>query len=464
MPSVPTALGRAAAGLGHRPEIAGDLLAAPDVVDFVEVVAEACFASPAAQREAVAVSRVWPAVLHGVKLSLGSAEGIDPDRARRLGALARELRAPAVTEHVAFVRAGGREIGHLTQVPLTREMVEVVARNVVEARRALPDVPFHLENPAWTFRWPGDEMDEASFFGEIAERTGCDLLLDLGNLYANAVNAGADPEAALRAFPLDRVAMVHVAGGVREDGFYFDTHAHPVPGAVLDLLARLVERVGPVPVVLERDDAFPPFADLAAEVAHARRIVQEAHSVSSARAKEASGPGRGEEQGGNTELVAAQAEVARMLTDPEAPSPDAARPFGQEAIARSREVLRRKRVDDALPLLQRLVPYREVVRPLALSCLEGTPRANGMAGVADALRIAAAAGEGGGIADPRIAAEARVDLLLLRSRFVGPAKDGSLRPRAAPFVGRERLPGGRVVWVVKGPGGGADVRIFETRR
>jgi hypothetical protein len=367
-------------------------------------------------------------------------------------------------------------------------MVEVVARNVVEARRALPDVPFHLENPAWTFRWPGDEMDEASFFGEIAERTGCDLLLDLGNLYANAVNAGADPEAALRAFPLDRVAMVHVAGGVREDGFYFDTHAHPVPGAVLDLLARLVERVGPVPVVLERDDAFPPFADLAAEVARARQILRSpspalTHGLPHRDRKGAERPGeqvastlpkpplpngRGAEAWGlgwpRLTPTAAQAEVARMLTDPDAPAAEAARPFGEEAIARSREVLRRKRVDDALPLLQRLVPYREVVRPLALSCLEGTPRANGMAGVADALRIAAAAGEGGGIADPRIAAEARVDLLLLRSRFVGPAKDGSLRPRAAPFVGRERLPGGRVVWVVKGPGGGADVRIFETRR
>jgi uncharacterized protein len=467
MPSVPTALGRAAAGLGHRPEIAGDLLAAPDVVDFVEVVAEACFASPAAHREAVAVARVWPAVLHGVKLSLGSAEGIDPERARRLGALARELRAPAVTEHVAFVRAGGREIGHLTQVPLTREMVEVVARNVAEARRALPDVPFYLENPAWTLRWPGDEMDEASFFGEIAERTGCGLLLDLGNLYANAVNAGADPEAALRAFPLDRVAMVHLAGGAREQGFYFDTHAHPVPDAVLDLLARLVARVGPVPVVLERDDQFPPFADLAAEVARARQILRSVAPLprpgaspvaptSPARPPSPRPPSEG--------LAAAQAEVARMLTDPEAPAPEAALPFGEEAIARSREVLRRKRVDDALPLLQRLAPHREMVRPLALACVEGTPRARAMAGVADALRIAAAAGREGGIADPRIAAEARVDLLLLRSRFVGPAKDGSLRPRAAPFVGRERLPGGRVVWVVKGPGGGADVRIFETRR
>src|SRR5262245_4725127 len=159
MSSAPRELPRAAAGIGLRPEIAGDLLGAPGAVDFVEVVAEACFASPAARREAVAVSRVWPVVPHGVKLSLGSAEGIDVDRARRLGALAREVRAPAVSEHVAFVRAGGREIGHLTQVPLTREMVRIVARNVAVARRSLPDVPFYLENPVWTFRWPEDELD-----------------------------------------------------------------------------------------------------------------------------------------------------------------------------------------------------------------------------------------------------------------------------------------------------------------
>src|SRR5262245_4800756 len=149
MSSAPKELPRAAAGIGLRPEIAGDLLGSPGSVDFVEVVAEACFASPAARREAVAVSRVWPVVPHGVKLSLGSAEGIDVDRARRLGALARELRAPAVTEHVAFVRGGGREIGHLTQVPFTREAVRVVAANVARARRALPDVPLLLENAAW---------------------------------------------------------------------------------------------------------------------------------------------------------------------------------------------------------------------------------------------------------------------------------------------------------------------------
>jgi hypothetical protein len=474
-------------GLGFRVEVAADLLADPGAADFVEVVAESCFANPAAHREAVALSRVWPVVPHGVKLSLGSAEGIEVDRARRLGALARELGAPVVTEHVAFTRAGGRDIGHLTQVPLTRETVRVVARNVATARRHLPDVPFLLENPAWTFRWPGDELDEATFFQEIAAATGCGLLLDLGNLHANALNAGADPRAVLDAYPLDRVAMIHLAGGVTEDGFYFDTHAHPVPDPVFALLDRFVARAGPVPVVLERDDEFPPFDQLRAELSRARQALagpaaDEMGPPSASRGSQGGGEaGRSEEsltsppprlpghppsstRGAPLEVPAsvamarAQARLAVLLTAPEEPDAAEALPFGPGALRRSREVLRQKRVDDALPILGNLVPHRDAVRALARACLAAAPRAPALAGVADALRIARAAAE-----DPRLATAARLDLLVLRSRFVGPADDGSLRARVGPFVGRERLPGGRVVWAVKAPGGSAGVRVFETR-
>src|SRR5262245_30854742 len=136
-------------GLGWRPELAADLLRAPECLDFVELVAESCMVQQATRREARALAAIWPVVVHGVKLSLGSAEGIDVERARELGRLARELRACAVTEHVAFVRSGGREIGHLTALPYTRAAVDVVTRNVACARRQLPDVPLYLENVAW---------------------------------------------------------------------------------------------------------------------------------------------------------------------------------------------------------------------------------------------------------------------------------------------------------------------------
>ncbi|WP_437679679.1 DUF692 domain-containing protein [Sorangium sp. So ce131] len=453
-------------GVGFRPELAADLLAAPRTVDFVEVVAETCFASPAARREAAAIARIWPVVPHGVKLSLGSAAGIDLDRARRLGALCRELAAPVVSEHVAFVRGGGREIGHLTALPYTLEAVRVVARNVAAARRALPDIPLLLENAAWTLRFPGDALDEGTFYAEIAALTGCDLLLDIGNVYANAVNAGVDPGALARSYPLERVAMIHLAGGVREHGFYFDTHAHPVPEPVFALLAAVLSRTGPVPILLERDAAFPPFAALAAELAAARALAEAAPrdpTSDAARPAARALPPRSSGPPGSSEpsaaLALAQAHVAELLTAPRDPAPDAARPFDPGEIARSRAILQRKRVDDALPLLPRLAPHRGVVERLAARCVDASPRAPRLTAVADAIRIAGAAQ-----ADARLAPDAIVDRLLLRARFVGPAADGSVRPRLLPFVRRERLPGGRVIWVVKGMGSSAEVRLVETRR
>lgn len=447
-----------AVGIGFRVEIAADLVRDPGCADFVEVVAEACFASPAARREAVALARVWPVVPHGVKLSLGSAEGVDVERARKLGDLARDLGAPVITEHVAFVRGGGREIGHLTQIPFTREALRVVTRNVARARRHFPDVPLLLENAAWTFRWPDDEIREGTFYTEIAERTGCDLLLDLGNLHANAVNAGVDPVAALESYPLERVAMIHIAGGVTEDGFYFDTHAAAVPEVVFDLLARATARTGAVPVVLERDAAFPPFAELAAEVARARTIVKgkgAPRAPSRSGASESAVDAEGEE---TRAMAAAQAAVAAMLTASAEPAPEEARPFGERAIRRSRAILRHKRVDDALPLLTHLLAHREVVRPIAEACLAETPRARLFAGVADAMRIAQAA-EG----EEALAPHARLDLLLLRARFTGPDATGEVRPRSAPFVGRADLGQGRVMWAVKGMGAGANVRLVDRR-
>jgi uncharacterized protein len=454
-----------AVGLGFRVEVAADLLRDPRAADFVEVVAEACFASPASRREAVALSRVWPVVPHGVKLSLGSAEGIDLDRAKRLGDLAKELRSPVITEHVAFVRAGGREIGHLTQIPFTQEALRVLTRNVAAARRKLPDVPFLLENAAWTFRWPDDEIEEGAFYARVVERTGCDLLLDLGNLHANARNAGRDPMDLLDAYPLDRIAMVHIAGGLLEDGFYFDTHADPVPDGVFDLLAKLVDRIGPVPVVLERDDDFPPFDDLRNELSRARAIVQKGTRGSTSPggrlARSSSAPAS---KADDSEAAFActraamdrgQAWVAEMLTSLEEPSPDEVRPFGDHAITRSREVLRRKRVDDALPLLPSLVPHRAALRDLAQACLADTPRAAAHGSVTDAMRVAEAALQRSAMVGP-----AKRDLLTLKARFMGSVERG-LQPRVAPFVGKERMADGKVVWAVKGVGASADVKVFE---
>jgi len=260
-------------GIGWRAEI--DLSVERLGVDFVEVVAENVCTDhlPDSLRELR--SRGVPVLPHGVSLSLGSAEPPEPARLDRLAACAQALDAPLVSEHIAFVRAGGLEAGHLLPVPRTREALAVVVANVRAAQDALP-VPLAVENVAAVLGWPDDELTDGQFLAELVGRTGVRLLLDVANLYTNQVNLGLDPVAALDELPLEAVGYVHVAGGVRRDGVWHDTHAHPVPPAVFDLLAAVCERVRVPGVLLERDDAYPSDAALAAELAAIRRVVQNA--------------------------------------------------------------------------------------------------------------------------------------------------------------------------------------------
>lgn len=431
-------------GLGWRGALAASLLKDPRAIDLVEVVAESCYTQGRTRREALALRELWPVIPHGVKLSLGSAEGIDLGHARRLGILARELRAPCVSEHVAFTQSGEREIGHLTQLPRTRAALRVLQKNVAALRRCLPDIPLYLENIAWTFTWPDDEMSEGDFYHEVVAATGCELLLDASNLYANALNQGRDPLDLLRSYPLSRVAMVHLAGGAWEDGFYYDTHAHPTPGPVFALLAELARLHRPVPVIIERDAHFPRVELLLDELAEARRAMQGASPGIPAEVRPFAALG-GEVPGEAERLRVAQRAVAECLTS-DAPLPaELVARFGATPLARSRRILARKRVDDALPLLGRLGRHPEAWALGERAVL--APRAPRGVAVADAYRIAVLARE-----IPGLAEDAALDLLELRARFAGPAKDGSLRPRWFPFFGRASLPTDRRTWAIKGPG------------
>jgi uncharacterized protein (UPF0276 family) len=252
-------------GVGWRPELALAIDRRPDL-GFIEALLESCEAHgpvPAPIRRLQA--RGVQIVLHGVTLSLGSAEPPSAQRLADLALCAHRWGAPLVSEHLAFVRAGGREAGHLLPLPRTRETLDVVVANVRMAKEALP-VPLALENIASLFEWPHVEMDEATFLAEVLDRADVFLLLDLENVYANARNHRWDPVAFLERLPLARLAYVHVGGGVERQNLYHDTHAHPVPRAVLDLLEEVCARV-PVPgVLLERDDQFPPDSEFDEEL------------------------------------------------------------------------------------------------------------------------------------------------------------------------------------------------------
>lgn len=290
---------RLGTGIGWRPEIAGDVERMPGI-DWVEVVAENVCPGHLPESLLRLRERGVTVVPHGVGLGLGGAERPDAGRLTALAERATTLGAPLVTEHIAFVRAGGPlsvsprlEAGHLLPVPRTRDALDVLCENVRIAQDALP-VPLAVENIAALFSWPGEEMSEGQFLYDLADRTGVRLLIDVANLHTNHVNRGEDPAKALAELPLEAIAYVHVAGGVERDGVWHDSHAHPVPRPVLDILTDLASRVSPPGVLLERDEDFPEPDDLERELTTIRDAVERGATVRSSKARaKGSDPGSG---------------------------------------------------------------------------------------------------------------------------------------------------------------------------
>ncbi|MFJ9706642.1 DUF692 domain-containing protein [Streptomyces sp. NPDC101234] len=269
---------RLGTGIGWRPEIADAVERMPGI-DWVEVVAENTCPGHLPESLRRLRGRGVTVVPHGVSLGLGGADRPDEGRLSALAERAEALGSPLVTEHIAFVRAGGPltaspvlEAGHLLPVPRTRDALDVLCENVRIAQAALP-VPLAVENIAALIAWPGEEMTEGQFLYDLADRTGVRLLIDVANLHTNHVNRGEDPAKALAELPVEAIAYVHVAGGFERDGVWHDSHAHPVPPAVLDILAELASRVAPPGVLLERDENFPDPAELERELAGIRAAV-----------------------------------------------------------------------------------------------------------------------------------------------------------------------------------------------
>lgn len=259
-------------GLGFRPPFRSDLFRHREQVDFLEIIADHYLdASPGKERELELLTQHFTLIPHGLHLSLGSAEGLDRDYLRRLARLVRRLNPPWWSEHLAFTRAGGRNIGHLAPLPFCRQAVGVVCRNIAEMRQQI-EAPLILENITYTVRLPGAEMSEAEFLAEVLERTDCGLLLDVTNLHTNAVNHGYDAHAFLEQLPLERVVQLHFVGGEWHKGLLVDSHSQPTPPEVWELMEKVLARAPVKGVVLERDENLPPFGELLSELKRAREI------------------------------------------------------------------------------------------------------------------------------------------------------------------------------------------------
>lgn len=268
--SIPTFTGF---GLGMRIPHYPGFLAGDVPVDFVEVISENFMVSGG--RPLAVLDQVrshYPVAMHGVSMSIGSAEGLNPDYLRRLRALADRVEPLWVSDHLCWTGAHGFNSHDLLPLPYTHEALDIVAGNVQQAQDALGR-SILLENPSSYLTFAADEMAEWDFLAELTRRTGCALLLDVNNIYVSAINHGFDPADFLAAIPIDSVRQIHLAGHSHgRDGLLIDTHDEPVPDPVWALYESACRRFGPVATMIERDDDIPPLEDLLGELATARGL------------------------------------------------------------------------------------------------------------------------------------------------------------------------------------------------
>jgi hypothetical protein len=217
----------------------------------------------------------YPLVMHGVSMSIGSADPLNLDYLRDLKALADRLEPGWVSDHICFGGVDHRNLHDLLPMPYTRESLDHLVGRVAQVQEILQR-ELVLENVSSYVRFAADEMDEASFVAELLQRSGAGLLLDVNNIYVSSRNHGFDPLDYLSRMPAAHIRQIHLAGHEDRGDVVIDTHDHPVRDEVWALYAEAIRRFGAIPTMIERDDHIPPLPELLDELAQARRIAREA--------------------------------------------------------------------------------------------------------------------------------------------------------------------------------------------
>jgi uncharacterized protein (UPF0276 family) len=268
-------------GIGWRRELAAGILSNLDRLAIVEVIADDYFDAPRSQRRALkTLARQVPVAMHGVTLGLASAAPADVRLLEQTARLVDEIQPEFWSEHLAFVRAGRFEIGHLAAPPRTAATIDGAARNLARAATIVGSLPL-VENVATLIDPPGSALHEARWTTEILTAAQCNLLLDLHNLHANAVNFGFDPRQYIDHLPLSQIGAVHLAGGrwieskTSGERRLLDDHLHDVPPSVYELL-EYVGEVTPrsLTVILERDGRYPSINILLSQLDSAREALR----------------------------------------------------------------------------------------------------------------------------------------------------------------------------------------------
>ncbi len=281
-------------GLGLRWDFIDELLETEPALDFVEVSPENYMGRGGHYDEALdRATAIWPIVSHGLTMSIGGVDSLREDYLAGLRAFLDRVKSPWHSDHMCFSTYGGVVLHDLLPIPFKKEEVARVADRIKHAQDAIGR-PMAVENVSFYLHPGKRDMSEAEFLARVCDAADCGLMLDVNNAWVNATNFGFDVDEWMRTAPLERVVQMHVAGhdwfsdgewkagdrprdlSDKEGKLIVDTHGSECADEVLALLERTLERTGPVPVLLERDQAIPPLAELLAEVAKIKVIWERA--------------------------------------------------------------------------------------------------------------------------------------------------------------------------------------------
>ncbi len=260
------------AGLGLRRALMGPLLSMDQgAVDFLEAAPENWIGVGGRFRKRFReLAERFPLALHGLSLDIGGPDPIDTSLVKAVRELMDEFDVSLYSEHLTYCAADGH-LYDLLPIPFTQEAVEHVAARVRQVQDIIGQ-PIALENASY-YAQPHADLTEAEFISAVLEESGCELLLDVNNIYVNSINHRYDPLQFLDALPLERARYIHVAGHYNEaDDLKIDTHGADVIDPVWELLAQAYRRVGALPTLLERDFNLPPIETLLNEVAQVRQL------------------------------------------------------------------------------------------------------------------------------------------------------------------------------------------------
>lgn len=262
-------------GLGLRPTHYQDFIAAPQPVDWLELISENYMiqgGKPLAMLDAIRAD--YPVAMHGVSMSLGSVQELDRDYLAQLKTFARRIDPMWISDHLCWTGVHGLNLHDLFPLPYTEEAVRHVVARIRQVQDTL-ERPLVIENVSSYLAYADSTMSEWAFLTAISEEADCLLLLDVNNIYVSSVNHGFDARAFIDGIPARRVQQIHLAGHSNMGDYIIDTHDAAIADPVFDLYGYACRRLGAVSTMIERDDNIPPLTELIAELGRVRQVADE---------------------------------------------------------------------------------------------------------------------------------------------------------------------------------------------